>query len=154
MKRKMTYSKTKQAIMAALAVTAIALSSSPSFADTKAIIKHRQGVMEAIGGHFGATYASMRDMEQFAENRQFHAESVAKLAKIAAKTFPTGSGEGKTEALPAIWEKPERFQAAMDDFLLKADEFAAASTKDLGSLAAAAKALGQSCKGCHDDFRE
>ena len=130
-------------------------SSGVTAANNKSVIKHRQAVMEAIGGHFGAAFSTMRGMEQFDENQTFHAEAVARLAKISAKTYPAGSGEGKTKASAAIWENPEDFQKAMDKFLLKADEFAAAAkTKDLKVYGAAAKALGGSCKGCHDDFKE
>lgn len=124
-------------------------------ASNKSVIKHRQGIMEAIGGHFSAAFSSMRGMEQFDGNQSFHAESVARLAKISVDVFPAGSGDGKTKASAAIWEKPEAFRKAMDKFLLKADEFAAASkSNDIKTYAAAAKALGGTCKGCHDDFKE
>ena len=132
----------------------LALSSGANAADTKDIIKHRVAVMEAIGGHFGATLSSMKDMRQFDGNQVFHAESVARLAKIAVDTFPAGSGDGKTKALPEIWEKPDAFTKAMDDFVAKAEEFAvAAKANDMKAYGGAAKALGQSCKGCHDDFK-
>ncbi|WP_159931186.1 cytochrome c [Oceanicoccus sp. KOV_DT_Chl] len=121
---------------------------------SKTIIKHRQGVMEAIGGHFGAAFSTMKGMDQFSGNQQFHAESIARLAKISVETFPAGSGKGKTKALPAIWEQPEVFKAAMDEFLLNADAFAVASTKDMATYGAAAQALGKSCKNCHDDFKD
>ncbi|ARN75913.1 c-type cytochrome [Oceanicoccus sagamiensis] len=135
-------------LCAALASTAA------TAANNKSVIKHRQAVMAAIGGHFGAAFSTMRGMEQFDENQIFHADAVARLAKISAKTYPAGSGEGKTKAKAEIWDKPEDFQKAMDEFVVKADEFAAAAkTKDLKVYGAAAKALGGSCKGCHDDFK-
>lgn len=124
-------------------------------ADNKNIIKHRHGVMEAIGGHFSAALATMAGPEQFQDNQAFHAEAIARLAKISVDTFPAGSGKGKTKAKMAIWEQPEEFAAAMDKFLVKADEFASASTSgDMKAYGAAAKALGGSCKGCHDDFKK
>lgn len=124
-------------------------------ADNKAVIKHRHGVMEAIGGHFSAALATMGGPEQFQGNHVFHAESLARLAKISVDIFPAGSDKGKTKAKSAIWEQPEEFAAAMDKFLLKADEFASASASgDLKAYGAAAKALGGSCKGCHDDFKK
>ncbi|MGK0499563.1 MAG: cytochrome c556 [Oceanicoccus sp.] len=140
-----------------IAAVSLMLATSPlTVADnTKMVIKHRQGVMEAIGGHFGAAFSSMRGMDQFNTNQVFHAESLAALAKISADTFPAGSGDGKTKASADIWEKPEEFKKAMDEFVAKANTFAAASkADDLAAYGEAAKALGKSCKGCHDNFKE
>ena len=133
----------------------LALTSTANAANNKDIIKHRQAVMAAVGGHFGSALASMRGMPQFEDNHAFHAESLVRLAKISADTFPAGSGDGKTKSLPAIWEKPEAFSKAMDDFIAQAEKFAvAAKADDAKAYGAAAKGLGQSCKGCHDDFKE
>ena len=124
-------------------------------ADNKAVIKHRQGVMEAIGGHFTAAYSSMGGMPAFNGNQVFHAESVARLAKIAVDVFPAGSGDGKTKAKSDVWDQPEDFKKAMDKFVTAADEFASASKSgDMAAYGAATKALGGSCKGCHDDFKD
>ena len=146
----------KNTVLSSVALSLTLVMANGAYAsDTKTIIKHREAVMEAVGGHFGAAFSTMRGMEQFDGNHVFHAESVARLAKIAVDIFPAGSGEGKTKALPAIWEKPEAFAKAMDDFVLKADAFAAAAkADDRKAYAAAAKELGGSCKGCHDDFKK
>lgn len=124
-------------------------------ADNKSIIKHRQGIMEAIGGHFTAAYSSMGGMPAFNANQTFHAESVARLSKIAVDVFPAGSGDGKTKAKAEIWSNPEGFKKAMDKFVMAAEDFAAASKSgDMASYGAATKALGGSCKNCHDDFKD
>ena len=137
----------------ALALAALLITPVASADDNKSIIKHREAIMEGIAGHFSAAYVTLKGMDDFKANRQFHAESLARLAKIAPQTFPKGSGDGKTEALAAVWEKPEAFKEAMDTFITRADEFAIASTQDEKSFGAAANALGKSCKGCHDDFK-
>ncbi len=131
------------------------IASAAHAADPKSVIKHRQGIMEAIGGHFTAAYSSMGALPEFNENQAYHAQSVAQLAKIAVDVFPAGSGEGKTKAKAAIWDNPDEFKVKMDEFVTKAEEFSDASTSgDMARYGAATKALGGSCKGCHDDFKD
>lgn len=72
--------------------------------------------------------------------------------------FPAGSGpqDGvKTEALAAVWQKPDEFRAANAKFQAEAANFAtAAAGGDAAVIGKAAQALGATCKGCHDKFRE
>lgn len=131
------------------------LASTASFADNKAAIKHRQGVMEAIGGHFNASIGTLGGPEEFMPNHKFHAQSIAELAKISTKVFAPGTGEGKTKAKETIWTKPDEFKEKMDDFVTNANALALASnSSDMSGYVAAVKNLGKSCKGCHDDFKQ
>ncbi|MFA7553285.1 MAG: cytochrome c [Spongiibacteraceae bacterium] len=140
--------------LSAILLSTLLLSSQADAADNKSIIKHRQGIMGAISGHFSASMSSLRGMEQFNDNQVFHAESIARLAKISKESFPAGSGDGKTKAREEIWENSEGFAKEMDDFIAKADLFASAvKSGDQASFGKTAKALGQSCKSCHDDFK-
>lgn len=118
-------------------------------------IDHRRGIMAAIGGHFGASVAILKGEQQHAGDRQFHAEAIAHLAKIAEDGFPEGSGEGKTKAKAAIWEEPEHFMEYMTEMQDNAQALVeAASGDDMRAYGGAIKNLGDSCKSCHDDFRE
>ncbi len=71
--------------------------------------------------------------------------------------FPAGSGpqDGiKTDALAAVWTKPEEFAAAAAKFKDEAARFAAvAEAGDKAAIGAGAQALGGTCKGCHDKFK-
>lgn len=119
------------------------------------IIKHRQAVMMAIGGHTGATFGSM-NLPEFADQQLYHLEQIHHLGKISAKTFPQGSSEGKTKAKPEIWSRPDEFKKLMDDFILKAENAVnqgKKSTKDKEYLAAI-KELTETCKGCHKKFKD
>lgn len=77
---------------------------------------------------------------------------------IVPTLFPAGSGpEGgqPTEALPAIWQRPAEFSAAMNRFTTAVAALdAAAKTGDVKTTRAAAANLGQTCKGCHDNFKK
>lgn len=84
------------------------------------------------------------------------AANIATLAPQALGWFPAGTGPdvGKTEALPAIWEKPEDFATKARDFEAAAKAFdAAAKSGDLTSINATFGDLGKSCKACHDPYR-
>ncbi|MFT7130696.1 MAG: cytochrome c556 [Gammaproteobacteria bacterium] len=131
------------------------LASTTLFADTKAAIKHRQGIMEAIGGHFNASIGTLGGPAEFMPNHTFHAQSIADLAKIAPKVFAPGTGEGKTKAKESIWSKPDEFKEKMDDFVTNANALAVASnSSDMSAYVGAVKNLGKTCKGCHDDFKK
>ena len=124
-----------------------------ALADAEAEIAYRKGVMKVVGGHMSAMGAILRNGIH-TDDLGYHAEGMAAIAEIAPDVFPAGSGEGKTKALPEIWEKPEAFRGAMDQFVSAADDMASAvGGGDRAQIGPAIKALGGSCKGCHDDFK-
>jgi len=119
------------------------------------IVKHRQAVMMAIGGHTSSTFGAM-GLPEFADQQLYHLEQIQKLAKMSAKTFTPGSNTGKTKSKDEVWSNPDEFKKAMDDFLLKSDAAVAEAkkgTKEKEYLAAV-KALTESCKACHKKFKE
>lgn len=123
-------------------------------ADGEAEFKYRQGVMRTVGGHMSSLSSILRGQVHL-DNLGFHAKGMADLAKIVPNVFPEGSGVSKSEALPEIWENPDDFKAAVDKFVKAANGIsAAANDGDKAGIGPAMKALGQACKGCHDNFRE
>ena len=87
--------------------------------------------------------------------------SAAKINDSAPKIagwFPPGSGVAvapKSDALPAIWEKPAEFQTAVQKFVDEAAKFnTLAQAGDLATIGGGMKALGGTCKGCHDQFKK
>ena len=76
------------------------------------------------------------------------------MAKLPWTAFTAGSDAGDTKAKPEIWKEADKFKAAADK--LQADSVklsAAAKTGDLAQVKAAFGAVGQSCKGCHDNYK-
>lgn len=139
---------------AVFAIAILLLASQSSFADAEGEIKYRQGVMGAVGGHMSAMAAILRNQVHFDQFR-LHADAMADLADVVPHVFPEGSGDGKTEALPEIWEEPEDFESRLDDFVKAARGIsAAAETGEMSEIGPAIDALGKSCKGCHDNYRE
>ncbi len=66
--------------------------------------------------------------------------------------FPPGSDQGKTNALPAIWQNTADFDARFQK--LGADSKAAlASIKDEASFKAAMPGVLKNCGDCHQTYR-
>ena len=89
---------------------------------------------------------------------QAAAATIDGFAPKVAGWFPAGSGPAdgiKTDGLQAIWEKPEEFKQQADKFVAETAKFQAlAQAGDLAAIGAGMQALGGTCKGCHDKFRE
>ena len=79
-------------------------------------------------------------------------QRVAQNAQQIPALFPAGSHQGKTAALPAVWERKADFDAHAAK--LEQDAKAAqAGITDQASLQAAIQQVGQSCGGCHNTYR-
>lgn len=69
--------------------------------------------------------------------------------------FPEDSKTGHdTEALPAIWEDPAGFEAALAKFKQDTDAALAAKPQDLESFRAALAQVETNCESCHEKYRE
>ena len=72
-----------------------------------------------------------------------------------ATMFPEGSIVGDSEALPAIFEQREQFDAIFAEAILAAGKMVeAAQSGDATLYADATRAVGQTCNECHDTFRK
>jgi cytochrome c556 len=74
-------------------------------------------------------------------------------AEQLERLFPASSKSGDTRALPAIWDKPNDWKAAIQKFETDSKK-AKADTKDLNSFKTAFVAAGRNCSGCHEPFRK
>ena len=95
------------------------------------------------------------DSPDLAQVRQ-NADVIATLAPQVKTWFPQGTGPdvGKTDAKAEIWQKPEDFVVKAKDFAVAANELdAAAKRGDVSQIKTSFKALGGTCKACHDPYR-
>lgn len=118
--------------------------------------KHRHAVMDAMKGHVSAI--SLLAFNQVPDEGTFlieHASALAALGRELPYVFPEGSRVEDSHALPAIWENPDKFAAAVDratSAMAELDQ--AVRADDRRAIAGAFKNVGDACKGCHEDFRE
>jgi cytochrome c556 len=137
----------------ALAGAVILAGAALTAAADEAAIEYRQAVYESIGGHMSAMSAILKQEVPYGDDLAIHARGIADLAPLALHIFPEGSGEGKTKALPAIWEDPETFASRRQDFIDAATALGAVADADMGTFMPAFRTLGGTCKACHDDFK-
>jgi len=85
------------------------------------------------------------------------ATRVAYFADLAQEAFPDVSSSGDTKAKPEIWTNRSDFDKRLKDFRAQAQALVQVAAKEAPSsdaFKAAAGALGQDCKGCHDNYRD
>ena len=123
--------------------------------DVKGTIQYRQNYMTAIGGHTGAI-RRLKDGRFTAEGHlQMHTEALARLARDIALLFPEGTGAGKTDAKPEIWEDWSDFEARAAESRQAAQALLdAVQSGDAGAIDTRFGELTQTCKACHKPFRK
>jgi len=88
--------------------------------------------------------------------REFNINAL-ELQKLTSQPwvlFTADSNYPPTLAKPAVWEKPAEFQSAQDKFQVTIKELVEASQgSDLERIKAAVNSVQNSCKTCHDQFR-
>jgi len=138
-------------VLPATAIAAMAAGANPAF-------KLRHDNFEAMGK---ATKATFDQLKRPAPDLGVLRANADRLAASAAKVkgyFPKGTGPEagvKTEALPAIWQRPADFSAAADRLVGATKGLqGAVATGDMARIGQAAGAVGAACKGCHDSFRK
>ena len=132
-----------------------ALPQAPAETDVKGAIQYRQNYMNAIGGHTGAV-RRLKDGRFHAEGHlQMHTEALAKLTRDIALLFPEGTGTGKTDAKPEIWENRPDFEArAAESHQAAQALLEAVQSGDAGAIDASFGELTDTCKACHRPFRK
>lgn len=141
---------------AAIAVSMVAAGSfSVAESTGEGMVKYRQSVMGAVGGHMGAIVRIVRGEADLGDQLLAHAEALHDLSLMIPDAFQEISAEGvETRALPEIWTDWDGFTAKVDAFqTASADLVAAVESGDQEAIAAAFGPVGGSCKGCHDDYR-
>ncbi len=128
----------------------------PALAQNESVIKERQQLMK------NNAKAARTASEIIKGSQPFDAAVAAGVfqtlnedAKKFATLFPEDSKTGaKTEASPAIWEKPAEFKAANDKFIAETQAALDAKPADVDSFKAAFTKVAANCQGCHQQFRQ
>ena len=126
-------------------------------ADEPPVIDERQANFKAIGKSFKAIRTQLEggapDMEALATAATDMNAAALKIEGF----FPSDTGVDQgfdTEALAAIWEKPEEFAEAHKRLVdASAEMITIAQGGDAAAVGDQVGAIGGSCKNCHDNFR-
>lgn len=117
-------------------------------------IRQRQDLMKDNQNQVRALTGMVRGQIPFnAATAQAHLQRIEQHAQQIPGLFPAGSQQGKTDALPAIWEQKADFDARAAKLAQDAKAAQSAIT-DQASLQAAVQRVGQNCGGCHQTYRK
>jgi cytochrome c556 len=118
-------------------------------------IKYRQNVMSAMGGLAGTAVGQLRDGFTFGPDLKGVAAAMQALSADIPALFPAGTDAGETKAKSEVWSERQAFEDAASKAKEKIAAFAAAVDQgDRKAIFGAFKEVGETCKGCHDDFRK
>ena len=138
------------------ALLALAAPAFAQFAKAEDAIKYRQSALFVMGQHFGRLGAMAQGKIPFdAKAAQENADVVAYMAKLPWAGFGPGSEKGApTKAKEDIWLEPEKFKEHSDKLIAESTKLAAATkTGTLEGMKAAFAATANTCKSCHDAYR-
>jgi cytochrome c556 len=150
--------KFKSLATAALALSAALVGVSAAadtlkFGKTEDAIKYRQNSLFLISQHFGSLGAMANGRAEFnAEVAKQNGAVLETLAALPWQAFGAGAEGGK--AKPEAWSEKTKFDEHVNKFVAEAGKLAAAAkTGDVAQLKAAFGPAAQTCKACHDAFR-
>lgn len=135
----------------------------PGFAakdPNKDAIKARQGEMELRSFFAGPLFAMAKGKIPYdAESAQMLADNLVKLMEIDISSSWVKGTDNKaypedTTALPEIWTTYPEIGNYGKKYATAVNELASVAGKGEKALKGKIGALGKSCKGCHDEFRE
>lgn len=123
-------------------------------------IKARQSVMQLrmfnVGPLFGMAKGKIDYSAEFASSLANNLLLMTKMNN--GRQWPKGSDNvaygGKTRALPEIWSTYPKIAEKGEAYVNAVTALAAVAGDGIDALRSKIGAVGKSCKGCHDNFRE
>ena len=144
------------AVIGAIGITGTITASAQE--EASGVVALRQGVMKTLGLQTQIVKGVVTGETDQMATAAAAADTIQNYAYTLPALFPEGSisGMGPTDALPAIWEKPDEFKQAAERLAdlaaaLKAEVEAGDPKKSLAAFARLGK---EGCGGCHADFRK
>jgi cytochrome c556 len=133
-----------------------ALPAAAQFQKPEDAVKYRQSGMFVMAQHFGRIGAMANGRVPFdGATATANADIVAAMSRLPFGGFVEGtSSTNKGGAAAKIWSDRAKFDEGARKMQDDANKLAAAArTNNLDNLKAAFGTMGQSCKACHDDYR-
>ena len=129
-----------------------------AFAQAKpeVLVKQRQAAMTLQGKYFGPMAGMAQGKIPYdAAVVQRNAGFLDNLSRMAWDGFDASTRNEKTKALPAVFDDAAGFKAAAGRLENEASRLASLSrTGDEAAVKAQIGAVGKTCGGCHNDYRQ
>jgi cytochrome c556 len=141
------------ALAVALGATA---SSALAQAKPEVLVKQRQAAMTLIGKYFGPLGGMAQGKVPYnAQVVQRNAGYLDNLSRMPWDGFSDSTQGEKSRALPAVWKEAGKFKEAASRLENEtAKLYQVSRGGDEAAVKAQIGAVGKSCGGCHDDFRQ
>jgi len=149
----------KRSGMAVVVALALGVAAGAVLAQAKPeqLVKQRQSVMTLQGKYFGPLAAMAQAKAPYnADIVRRNAAFLDNLTRMPWDTFDPSTKDVKPSgALPAIWEQPDKFKDAASRLENEAHKlYEVSRSGDEAAVKAQIGAVGKSCGGCHNDFRQ
>jgi len=120
------------------------------------LVKQRQSVMTLQGKYFGPLAAMAQGKAPYnADIVKRNAAFLDNLTRMPWDTFDPSTKDVKSNALPAIWEQPDKFKEAASRLENEAQKlYQVSQSGDENAVKAEIGAVGKACGGCHESFRQ
>ncbi len=140
-------------VLLAVAGIVAAAPAAAQFAKSEDAVHYRQSAMFLQGQHFGRVAAMANGRAPFdAAAVSASADLVAVISKLPWAGFGPGTEGGK--AKPEIWKEQAKFKELGDKLQSETEKLAvAAKGGNLDAIKAQVAATGETCKSCHDTYR-
>lgn len=146
--------------LAAASLVAVALAGPVAAEDVpmdkvEQAVKYRQAVMSTMGGLVGTAVGQLRDGFEVGPGLDTVAAGLVATTQDIPALFPAGTDFGETDATAEVWSDAEGFAEKSQEAKEAAAGFQeAVASGDKATLMGAFKAVGDSCKGCHEAYRK
>jgi cytochrome c556 len=157
--RRTVIALTAAGALLAVAGQAGAQSPQPVSSDPAVVTQEREKTMKSMGDAMKKISAYVKNEGGTIDGVREGAATIQQAShKIVPGLFPADTGIGKvkdSEAKPEIWKQWPQFQQAAQKLeSTSAELVTVAATDDRAAIAKQFGQVGQSCGGCHDNFRQ
>ena len=127
-----------------------------SHSNATGMVKERMDFMKDLGKASKSIGKMIKNEIRFDREQLIaHARLINEHSKTLLDYFPEGSLQHPTEALPVIWENWGDFQKRNETLQIDSQKLLEiAQEGDKSAIAKQFAAVGRSCKGCHQDYRQ
>lgn len=147
----------KTSILAASLAASLAFAvDAAAQAKPEVLVKQRQAGMTLIGKYFGPLGGMAQGRVPYNQQVvQRNADYLEVLKQLPWDGFQESTKGEKSAALPAVWEKQADFKKAAERMESEVSKLAQVSKSgDEAAVKNQIAAVGKSCGGCHEHFRE
>lgn len=143
-------------VAATAAISALVMVEATAQVKPEILVKQRQAVMTLQGKYFGPLAAMAQGKAPYnAGVVQRNAGFLANLSRMPWDGFDASTQGVKSAALPAVYSDSAKFKEAAERLENEASKLYEVSRGgDEGAVKAQIGAVGKSCGGCHETFRQ